>query len=757
MDTKVIRKDAVDKVKGRARYAGDLEVKGMLVGKILHSPHANAFVKAVRTEKALALEGVEAVLTSKDAPEKPYTPCGHPYTFVPKELENMRIITDHPRYVGDAVAAVVAVDEVTAQKALDLIEVDYEVLPFVLDVEEAVQSDAPLIHEERPGNILASFCEFSEGTSIEKAEDEADAIIETTYETTPVSHCHIEVCNSYAYVDGNGRVTVVTSTQIPFLARLRVSQALNIPQGQVRIIKPVVGGGFGNKQDVNQEPMNALMSLAVDGRPVRLSLTREECFYATRTRYGIKMKCRASANKKGELLGFDMTYYANGGAYATHNHSIAITAAHFSRLHYQWKALHTLPITVFTNRPSGGAMRGYGAPQGVFGIESAVDDLAYELGLDPVELRLNNLRPVGYVEEEANIHFTSNGMEKCLRKGRELIRWGEKRELYRNQTGLIRRGVGCAAVAFCCGTVPFNVEMSGARISLLDDGYFTLQVGATEIGQGSDTTFAQIAAEVLSVPVEKVAVVSTQDSDVSPYDGGAFATRQTYICGTAVVKAATELKQKILTFAKELYNTDKVLDLIDEEIIDESGLVIGTLKDLALHSIYDKVLGEALTSDVSVKMQASAPSFVACFADVTVNIEDCHVKVNEIWSIHDSGRIINRMQAEGQAQGGTSMGIGYGLYEQLLFGANCQVLNDNFLDYKLPTIMDIPRINVDFVETYEPTGPLGAKGIGEPPACGPAAAIRNAILNATGVHINTLPMTPQKLYEAFEKEGFYAR
>lgn len=663
-------------------------------------------------------------------------------------------MTKKARFAGDPVAAVVAVDELTAKKALEMIKVEYEVLGFSLTPEEAIRPGAPVIHDEFPNNILADFG-YQIG-DVEKALAESAYVFEDEYETSIIHHGHIETNVSYAYMDSWERIVIVSSTQIPFLTRRLVAQALGLPSNKVRVIKPYVGGGFGNKQDALQEPLNALMTMAVGGKPVMLEYSREECMIDTRTRYAFKYKSKISISKEGKILARDISALANGGAYASHGHAIALCAGHLFRYLYNFEAISFKPKTVYTNLPAAGAMRGYGVPQIIFAIECQMDDVARRLNIDPIDFRIKNLNQVGYCDPLTGMTITSNGIVECIEIGRKRIQWDKKKEEYNNQKGSKRRGLGIACFSFTSGAYPASVEVGGARIILNEDGSLQLQVGATEIGQGSDTVFAQMAAEAVGVPMKMVYVTSTQDTDISPYDSGAYATRQTYVAGSAVVKAAYEIKKKILSLVSKIKNVpENMLEVTEGKVVlKHSNKLVMSLEDVALHSYYDKAHAAPITSDVTVNRKVNGPCFGVTFAEVEVDMETGKVEVIEIINAHDSGTIINRQTAEGQVHGGVSMAIGYALYEQMLFDEKAgKPLNNNLLDYKLPTIMDIPEILVDFVEPEDPTGPFGSKGLGEPPAVSPAAAIRNAILDATGIAFNKLPITPQRVFERLKLEG----
>ncbi|QGP91190.1 Putative xanthine dehydrogenase molybdenum-binding subunit XdhA [Neomoorella glycerini] len=750
------RVDAVAKVTGKAKYTGDFIARDMLVGKILRSPYAHAIVKNIDVSKARALPGVEAVLTYADVPKIKFATAGHPYALDPKhrDKEDRTILTSKARFVGDAIAAVVATNELTAAAALKLIEVDYEVLEPLLTPEAAMREGAPLIHEDCPRNILSSA--GYEIGSVETAFQEADYIFEDELETSIVQHCQLENHVSYAYVDSDGRIVIVTSTQIPHIVRRIVGQALGIPWGRVRVIKPCVGGGFGSKQDVCLEPLTAVMTLAVGGRPVRLELSREECMIDTRTRHAIKYKIKTGVAKDGKLIGMHIAAIANTGAYASHGHSIAMAGGSKFRVLYPMQALKYEPLTVYTNLPVAGAMRGYGSPQITFAVESHLENIARKLNIDPLEFRMKNLVHEGYVDPLNGNTVRSCGIRECIEKGKELIKWDEKKARYKNQAGTKRRGLGMACFSYASGTHPVGLEIAGARIVLNQDGSVQLQIGATEIGQGSDTVFAQMVAEVLGIPVDMVHVISTQDTDITPFDTGAYASRQTYITGMAVAKAALEVKEKILDFVWGMTDIPAhALDIKEQNIIyKHSGEVVMPLAEVALYTYYDTVFARPITSDTSNNARINAFVFGVTFAEVEVDIKTGKIEVLEIYNVHDSGKIINPQLAAGQVHGGVGMGIGYALAEQMLFDEKTgKPLNNNLLDYKMPTIMDIPDIGVAFVETFEPTSPFGCKALGEPPTIPVAPAIRNAVLDATGVAFNRLPMNPQRVFEKFKEAG----
>ncbi len=752
----VSRLDGVAKVTGKAKYADDYFEREMLIGKVLRSPYAHAKIRSIDVSKAKNLDGVEAVITYQDLPKIKFATAGHPWTFdeAHRDVEDRLIITDKVRFCGEPVAAVVAIDEIIALKAIKLIDVEYEVLPFVMDQEEAIKEGAPIIHEERQNNIISSF--GNEVGDVEIELKEADKVFTCKFNTSTVQHCHLENHSAYAYMESDGRIVIVTSTQIPHIVRRIVGQALGMPWGRIRVIKPYIGGGFGNKQDVVIEPLTAAMTLAVNGRPVRYALTREECFIDTRVRHAMRFTFKTGVTKEGKLLAIDIKNLVNNGAYASHGHSVTMSCGSKFRPLYNFNAIKYEPKTVYTNMPVAGAMRGYGVPQISFALESHLDDIARELNIDPVEFRLKNLVKQNHVDPSSKNVVRSMGLSQCLEKGMELINWNEKKKLYKNQIGSLRHGVGMACFSYFAGTYPVALEAAGARIVMNQDGSVQLQIGATEIGQGSDTIFAQMTSEVLGIPIDMVHVISNQDTDITPFDTGAYASRQTFVTGAAVKKAAMEVKSKVLQFASRKNGLNpEVMDIVDCNVVEKTtGIVVCSLEHIALESFYDRIYSSPITSDTSVNIRTNVVAYGATFAEVEVDIKTGQITVVEIYNIHDSGTIINPMLAEGQVHGGVSMALGYALSEQMIFDEKTgRALNNNLLDYKLQTILDTPNIGSAFVEIPDDAGSFGQKSLGENTTLSPAPAIRNAVLDATGVAFNRIPMNPKRVFEKFKEEG----
>ena len=673
----VKRVDAVAKVTGRARYTDDFYIPGMLVAKYLRSTIAHGRVKRIDTRKAKRLAGVEAVYTYADVPQNEFATAGHPYSLDPahKDVEDRLLLTQHVRYWGDEIAIVVAENSLILQEALKRIEVEYEAYEPLTTLKAALSGDAREIHAGS-SNVIGES-QYTVGGKIEDVLAGADMVLQNRYRTQMCQHCHIENHIAYAYMDDLEHIVVVSSTQIPHIARRIVGEALGMPWGRIRVVKPYIGGGFGAKQDVILEPMVAFLTLKLGGRPIKIDLSREECMIGTRTRHPFDVKMRAGVNKDGTLVALEMDALSNTGAYASHGHSVAGAAGAKSRSLYPRAALHYHARTVYTNMPTAGAMRAYGAPQMIFSLESIIEEAARKIGMDPVEFRINNVARQGDVDPLTGERFASCGLIECLQRGKELIRW--------------------------------------------------------------------------------VHVVSTQDTDVAPFDTGAYASRQAYVASNAVFRAARELKAKILEQAGRVTGIlGGELDILNGNIVhrkDPSRIVI-PLREVALDAYYDKEHGAQLTADVSHKTRTNAPTFGCTFVEVEVDVPLCKVDIKEIYNVHDSGVILHPLMARGQVHGGVAMGIAAGLYEEMLIDRESgYIYNNNFLDYKIPTVVDVPDIGCEFIETYEPTSGYGNKALGEPPIISPPPAIRNAIWDATGVQIDELPMTPHTLFKYFKKAG----
>ena len=799
----ITRVDAFGKVTGEAKYTADLEPRDILHGKVVHSTIANGLVKSFDLDEALKVPGVVKIVTCFDVPDIQFPTAGHPWSVELKHQDicDRKLLNQRVRLYGDDIAAVVAENEVAAAQAARLIKVEYEEYEPIVTVEAALKPEATPLHPDlRKDNVVvhshmtmgSSDFTFEEGRkkAIEEYGEENLVEIDETYDTPRISHCHIELPVSWSYVDTNGKVTIVSSTQLPHIVRRVTAQALGIPVGKVRVIKPYIGGGFGNKQDVLYEPLNAFLSMSVGGRAVRMEISREETISGTRTRHAIKGVCKGIVTKDGTVLARRLEAFANNGGYASHGHAICANCGNvFKDLYKDRLGTEVDCWTVYTSSPTAGAMRAYGIPQADWFAECLTDDMADAVGMDPCEFRLKNCLDAGFVDPANGITFHTYGLTECIKKGREYIHWDEKREAYKNQTGPVRRGVGMAMFIYKTGVYPISLETASARITLNQDGSIQLSMGATEIGQGADTVFTQMAAETTGISVDRVYINSTQDTDVTPFDTGAYASRQTYVSGMACKKCALEFRQKVLEYAAYMLNHDvtdlsktvyadlvkeaagkvrqvlglyaeeeitwEMLDIADSQVVVNGGnpvlFDVAVVADTAFYSLDRSI---HITAEVTNQCKDNTFASGCCFVDLEIDMTLGLVTVKDVINVHDSGILINPKTAAGQVHGGMSMSLGFGLSEELLVDEKTgKPLNNNLLDYKIPTAMDAPELHVEFIQLDDPTGPYGNKSLGEPPAIPVAPAIRNAILHATGVHMNTAPMTAQRLIAAFKEKG----
>ena len=758
------RVDALDKVTGRAKYTDDLRGQGVLVARILHSTIANGVVKDMDLTEARKVPGVVKILTCFDVPDIQYPTPGHPWSVetAHQDVADRKLLAQRVRIYGEDIAVVVAEDEIAAEHALKAIKVTYEEYPVYTDPEAAMAPGAVAIHDEHPDNILRHTCfdvltPGAGGRGVDEVfADPAYRHFEAHIDTQAVQHCHIENPVSYAWMEGD-RIMVVSSTQIPHIVRRVIGQALGIGWGKVRVIKPYIGGGFGNKQEVLYEPLNAWITTQIGGRKVKLELTREETFQNTRSRHAIHFDVKAAVDPESmRLMARTCRAVSNQGGYASHGHSIVANAVTGFRQTYPDAFAHRSDAyTVYTNLGSTGAMRGYGIPQCNFAGECFMDDIAREMGWDPMAFRLKNIMPLGYVDPTNGITCHSTGLAECIRKGAEFMDWERLRAEYaKPQTGPIRRGIGMAVFSYKTGVWPISLETSSARVILNQDGTVQLQLGATEIGQGGDTVFSQMCAQAIGIPTEDVHIVSFQDTDTAPFDTGAYASRQTYVTGKAIKKVGLEFREKLLAYAAELFPEAKGLTISERFITDGAGEKLISLAELATTAFYSLEHSVHISAEDTNHCKENTFAFGCCFAEVEVDIPVGKIRVLRIVNVHDSGKLINPRLAEAQVHGGMSMGLGYALSEEMKFDPKTgRLLNGNLLDYKLPTAMDHPELHALFVETDDPSGPFGNKALGEPPAIPVAGAVRNAVLQATGVAIHRLPMNPQRMVEAFTEAG----
>ncbi|WP_270391077.1 xanthine dehydrogenase subunit XdhA [Mediterraneibacter faecis] len=756
---KVTRVDAYDKVIGRTKYTDDLCDKSAYIARILHSTIANGRVLSIDTSEAEKIPGVVKVFTCFDLKKKHYFPtAGHPWSTDEshQDVADRLVLTDRVRFYGDDIAAVVAEDEVSAAQALRAIKVEYEEYPFVLDVLDAMKEDAPQLHEDYPNNIL-KHTTIRKGNYEEAIKEPGLIKVEGWYSTPTVQHCHIENFICYAEMEGD-RIKIVSSTQIPHIVRRVVGQALGIEWGKIRVVKPYIGGGFGNKQDVLYEPLCAWLSMQLHGHLIKLDVPREETFVSTRVRHAIKSHIISWVRPDGTFAARKLEAFSDQGAYASHGHSICAKGVGAFPQLYPCDNVEADAYTIFTNKSVAGAMRGYGIPQAMWAVECHTEDICAKLNMDPLEFRRKNLMPVGYKDAFSKNELYSDTFNQCLDKGIEVTDYLRKYKEYQNQTGDIRRGIGMAVFWYNTAVWPISLETSSCRMVLNQDGSLQVQLGETEIGQGADTAYSQMTADILGVPLEAVHVVSCQDTDVTPFGTGAYASRQTYTAGFSIRQTALLLKERILKYAHELTRMPEYnLDIIDGQIVRiTDNRVLMSLGDLSTEALYSLSHSEHLSAESTAQIKSNAYSFGCTFAEVEVDIPMCKVKLLDIVNVHDAGTLINPALAEAQVHGGMSMGIGFGLSENLLFDPKTgRALNNNLLDYKLSTFMDHPRLRAYFVENAEPTSAFGTKSLGEPPTCSIAPAIRNAVYQATGVYVNDAPVNPHHLFRSMKEQHMF--
>jgi len=745
---RVPKLDATDKVGGRTIYGHDMKLPRMLYGKILRSEHAHARILNIDTSRAERLPGVRAVISAADIPEiKIGWARDHPV------LKSGKV-----RSFRDEIAAVAAVDEDTAEEALELIKVEYEELPAVFDPEEAMKPGAPIIHEEAPGNILERMRQSYSHGDVQQGFAEADVIIEDRFSLPFVTHCCMGTCFCLASFSPSGDLTVYSSTQMPFMFQRDLSMALGIPATKVRVIKATIGGGFGSKLDMYPfEPICVLLAQKT-GCPVRITFTREEEFMASPTRQPAICDMKSGAKKDGTLVARQVRMILDNGAYSSWGATTPLVMMLTISSLYRVPNVKYDVTVAYTNNPYSGAMRGYGNPQATFVVESHMDMLAHELGMDPMEFRLKNANQSGDVSGQG-VRLTTCGLSECIERAAERVGWKEKRAKPGN------RGVGMASMIHVGGGARiYPSDGCGSTVKVDDFGKVTLITGSTDMGQGSETVLAQIVAEELGVPVESVTVVNT-DTDITPWDVGAHASRTTFIAGNSARLAAADAKRQILeAAAQNLGEKLENLDIKDGKVFlkgepEEWIPFAKMVRSKHFRPDGDVILAKGWYEPPTEKQNkefrgniSATYGFATHAVEVEVDKETGEVTVLKIAAAHDVGRAVNPMAVEGQIHGGVSMGLGYGLYEELVVEEG-KVLNPNFADYALPTVLDMPPIESIIIETDDPAGPFGAKGMAEPACIPTAPAIANAVYDAVGVRIRDLPVTPEKVLRALrEKE-----
>ncbi|SKA97726.1 CO or xanthine dehydrogenase, Mo-binding subunit [Caloramator quimbayensis] len=755
--------DGIGLLKGRPAYTMDFAAKDSLVIKILRSPHAFARIKNIDTKKAEYLPNVKCVLTYKNVPRNIVTRAGQGY---PEPSPHDKFILDeYVRYIGDEVAVVAAEDEETALKALKLIEVEYEVLEPVLDFEKA-EGHKSIIHPEKechemfpigfnPTKNIAAEYNMHYG-DVDEVLKGCEYVVKKTYYTHAQAHVTMEPHCSYSYMDIHGRINIISSTQTPYHVRRIVAEALGIPIEKIRVVKPRIGGGYGGKQALHGEFYTALIT-SITGRPSKLEYTRQEVFESSYTRHPMKIDVTMGADKEGNIKAIDMHILSNTGAYAEHALTVFMVAGSKTLpLYNKAEAVRFGGKVVYTNHTPAGAYRGYGAIQGNFALESTVDELSKMCNMDPVDFRAKNMireketspifRIMGEGTEGVDMIVESCKLDYCLDRAKEICGYEYKKK--NNKSSDKVRGIGCA-IAMQGSGIP-AIDMGSALIKLNDQGFFNLLVGATDIGTGSDTILAQIAAEGIGVGVDKIIVYSS-DTDLTPFDCGAYASSTTYVSGNAVRKAALKMRDMIIEEgAKQLGCSAMDIEFDGNMIKTKDGKEI-TLKELSTNLFYSKNQKQLISCE-SFCGEVSPPPFLTAFAEVEVDTKTGKVDLVDYTVVVDCGTPINPALARVQVEGGIVQGIGMTLFEDVKYAENGKLLNSSFLTYRIPTRMDIGKINVEFAESYDPTGPYGAKSVGEIGIDTPPAAIANAIYNAVGVRITKLPIKAEDILKALKEK-----
>lgn len=744
----VPKTDAMSLVTGKPVYTDDLAPSDCLIVKILRSPHANAWVEEIKTDAAKKIEGIACVLTYEDVSHKRFTLAGQ--TAPEISPRDRYIIDKHVRFVGDPVAIVAGETEEAVDKALKRIKVKYRVEEAVLDIHTA--KDNPiLVHPEDDwympipagGDNKRNLC----SSNVEEVGD-VDAMLEKcaytvdqVYHTKANQQTMMETFRTYCYMDHFQRLTVVSSTQIPFHIRRIVGNALNIPSSKVRVIKPRIGGGFGAKQSSVSEVFPALVTW-VTGRPSKIVFSRKESMIASSPRHEMEIHIRMGADENGIVKAIDLYTLSNTGAYGEHGPTTVGLSGHKSiALYRHTEAYRFAYDVVYTNMQAAGAYRGYGATQGIFAVESAADELAHKMGMDPVKFRELNM-PMegealpGYPDVPVNGSCT---MDKCLARAKEMIGWDEKYPFRDMGNGKVR-GVGIAMAMQ--GSSIAGIDVGGADIKLNEDGSYTLALGCSDMGTGCDTILAQMAADCLDTDMKNIVVFSV-DTDISPYDSGSYASSTTYATGNAVIQACGELRKRIHAFGAQMLGVSaEDSDFDGEKVRTEDG------KEVTLQQIAGKATC-GVCSELQVVKEYSSPisppPFMVGAAEVEVDKETGQIDVIDYVGVIDCGTPINPNLARVQAEGGIGQGIGMVLYEDVQYTDKGKIRNNSFMQYKIPNRMDIPKVRIEFESSYEKTGPFGAKSIGELVIDTPCPAIANAVYNATGVRVRELPITPEKV------------
>ena len=753
------KKDAMQLVTGQPVYMDDLVPANCLIVELLRSPHANAIVKTVNTAVAKKVPGIEAIFTWEDVPQDAprYTQAGQ--TFPEASPRDRLLIDRHVRFVGDVVAIVAGKDEKCVDKALRLIKVEYEVLDAVLDYHTA-KDNPVLVHPEENWEALCpvgadnkrNLCAHGEegDGDIEAVLANSDIVIEHTYHTKACQQAMMETFRTYCSIDLYGRLNILSSTQIVFHTRRNVANALHIPKSMIRVIKPRIGGGFGAKQTNVCEVYPAFVTWKTK-KPSKIIFSRVESQIASSPRHEMEIHLRLGATKEGIVKGIDMYTLSNTGAYGEHGPTTVGLSGHKSiPLYAKAEAFRFTYDVVYTNHMSAGAYRGYGATQGLFAVESAVNELAAKLHIDPFEIRQKNIVKEGdYMPAYYGATNTSCALDRCLAKVHEMIRWDEKYPVHDLGNGKVRAvGMGMAMQ----GSGISGMDVGSATLKVNDEGFYSLVIGAADMGTGCDTTLAQIAAEVLDCELDDITVFGA-DTDTSPYDSGSYASSTTYVTGKAVEKCALKLREQISKLGAEMLECapDEVTFDGRKVYVDAAPERGVSLAEVASASQFGHMVPLEVTETHTSPL--SPPPYMVGAAEIELDKETGEVKVLEFDACVDCGTPINPNLTRVQAEGGILQGIGMTLTENITYDAKGYPMENSLFQYKIPARVDIGHINVEFENSYEPNGPFGAKSIGEVVINTPLPAISDAIYNAIGTRFYELPITPEQVaMAAAEKE-----
>ncbi len=744
----VPKQDGPDLVTGKPVYTTDWSPIGLLHLKVLRSPHPHARIREIDTSKAQALAGVEAVFTHKDVTRRAYSTAGHGAP-VPDPLDHY-LLDNKVRFIGDRVAAVVADAEATAARACELIKVDYEILPHVINPLKAIEGKVIIHDEPESSQIKDAVHNIASKVVLDKGDltagfAEADLIIENTYILPAVQHVHLEPHASISWLDEDGVLVVRSSTQVPFHCQRLLSELFDLPKEKIRVYKPQLGGGFGNKQEILTEDLCVLATLKT-GKPVQWRFTREEEFTATNSRHAMNIRLKTGVKNDGTLVAQEMEAISNTGAYGNHAETVVFLTGCFPLGLYRCANQSYKGTVAYTNTMPAGAFRGYGATQGTFAMESQLDEIASKLNIDPIKLRQHNLitaKDEILIGREEHFHIIgSYALDECIEKVTQALDYDPVKQ---PETGHIKRGVGFAATMQASGLA--KIHLASVKLSLMPDGLYEMRTGSVDVGTGSDTSLRQIAAQVLGTTVEKIKII-TADTHHTPFDAGSYASATAFISGQAVNLAAQKLRSHLFKTAAEIIEADLDKLELDENKISSPSAKI-TLEKLAQTAAKR---GELLEVELEHTSDRSSLTFAFLGVEVEVDTETGRITVLRCAEAIDIGKAINPRICHGQAIGGLVMGLGYALAEELRFDERGKILNPSLRTYRIPAATDVPPTEVFLIEQADPYGPFGAKGIGEIGTNCAAPAIANAVAQATGVRLRQLPMIPERVWQAMSNE-----